>query len=258
MSLNSKMILNTIYKKYVLDAIGLLKNGKASGPDKFIINLIKDAAKFIAYPIMCIFNSSIANGVFPYVWKAGSVTLNQKLGFRLDLNNYRPIPVIPVFARMLERLAHDQLYEFLKVNNILSSSQAAVRTLYSTTTSLVSSMDHWQENVDNLKLSPILSPNFRKAFDTVDHNILIMNLNSYRIADRVRESFVCYLKSSTQYCTLNGNKSKQKKITCGIHQGSCLGSLLYLHYLSYFKIAFNFQDINRLTDDGLKKTTIKN
>ena len=122
---------------YVLDAIGRLKNGKASGPDKVTVNLVKDAAKRIAFPIMCIFNSSITNGVFPDVWKTASVTPIHKSGSKSDLNNYRPISVIFVFAWMLERLAHDQLAEFLKVSTTLTSSQAAFRKLYSTTTPLI-------------------------------------------------------------------------------------------------------------------------
>ena len=100
-SVNNKMTLNTFNTKYVLDAIGRLKNGKASGPDEVTINVAKDAAKFIAYPIMCIFNS-IKNGIFPDVWKTASFTQIHKSGSKSDLNNYRSILVISVFARMLE------------------------------------------------------------------------------------------------------------------------------------------------------------
>ena len=160
------MNMNTTDKKYVLDAIGQLKNGKASGPDKVTINLVTDAAKFIAYPIVFIFNSSTTNGVFPDVWKTASVTPIHKSESKSDLNNYRPISVISVFVRMLERLAHDQLSEFLKVNNILTSSQAAFRKLYPTTTSLISSTDHWHENVDNNKMNLTIFLDLRKAFDT--------------------------------------------------------------------------------------------
>ena len=122
------MTFNTTNMKYVLDAIGQLKNGKASGPDKVTIKLVKDTVKFIANPIMCIFNSSIQNGVFPGVWKTASVTPIRKSGSKSDRNNYRPISVISVFARMLGRLVHGQLSEFLTVNNILTSSQAAFCT----------------------------------------------------------------------------------------------------------------------------------
>ena len=156
------MTLNTINTKYVLDAIGQLKNGKAS--DKVTIKLAKDAAKFIAYPIMCIFNSSIKNEIFPDVWKTASVTPIHKSGSKSDLNNYRPISVISVFARMLERLVHDQLSEFLTVNNILTGIQSAFRKLNSTTTSLISSTDHWHENIDNDKNEPCHISRFKKGF----------------------------------------------------------------------------------------------
>jgi len=120
-SVNNKMTLNTINMKYVLDAIGRLKNGKAPGPDKVTIKLVKDAAKFIAYPILCIFTSSIKNEIFPDVWKTASATPIHKSGSKSDLNKYRPISVILVFARMLVRLVHDQLSEFLTSSNIQSS-----------------------------------------------------------------------------------------------------------------------------------------
>ena len=133
---------------------------------------------------MCIFNSSITNWIFPDVWKTANVTPIHKSGSKSDLNNYRPISVISVFARMLERLVHDQLSEFLTVNNILTSSQAALRKLNSTTTSLISSTDHWHEYMDNNKMNLAIFLDSRKAFDTVDHSILIKKLNSYGIVDR--------------------------------------------------------------------------
>ena len=103
------MTLNTINTKYFLNATGRLKHGKPSGPDKVTIKPAKDAAKCIAYPIMCIFNSSITNGIFPDVWKTANVTPIHKSGSKSDLNNYRPISVISVFARILARLVHGQL-----------------------------------------------------------------------------------------------------------------------------------------------------
>ena len=248
-SVNNKRTLNTINTKYVLDAIGRLKNGKASGPDKVAIKLAKDAAKFIAYPIMCIFNSSIKNGIFPDVWKTASVTPIHKPGSKSDLNNYRPISVISVFARMLERLVHDQLSEFRTVNNILMSSQAAFCKLNSTTTSLISSTDHWHENKDNNKMKLARSLDLRKAFDTVDHNILIKKLNSNVSVDRTGGWFECYLSNRTQFYTLNENKSKQKKFTCGIPQGSCLGPLQFILYFNDFENSLQYSRASIYADN---------
>ena len=159
--------MNTVDTKYVLDAIDRLKNEKASSPDKVTINRVNDAAKFIAYPIMCVLNSYITNWIFPDVWKTGSATPIHKLGSESDLNNYRPISVVSIFASMLEGLAHDQPYEFLKVNNILTSSQTAFRKLYSKTTAVTSSMDHWQENMNNSKMNLTIFLDLRERSSTL-------------------------------------------------------------------------------------------
>ena len=80
----------------------------------------------------------------------------------------------------------------------------------------------------------------RKAFDTVDHSILIKKLNSYGIVDRTGNWFEFYLTNRTQFCTLNGNKSIQRKVTCGIPQGSCLGPLLFIIYLNDFENSLQY------------------
>ena len=89
----------------------------------------------------------------------------------------------------------------------------------------------------------------RKAFDTVDHSILIKKLNSYGIVDRTRDWFESYLTNRTQFCILNGNKSKQRRVTCGIPQGSCLGPLLFIIYLNDFENSLQFSRASIYADD---------
>ena len=96
-----------------MNALNRLEKGKASGPDKVTITLVKDAAISIAYPLMMIHDASLMNGIFPDVWKLARVTPIYKSGPKTDTNNYWPISVLSVFSRMLERLTHDQLFEFL-------------------------------------------------------------------------------------------------------------------------------------------------
>ena len=107
------MIFRTVDENYILDAIDQLKNGKASGPDKVSITIVKDVKDLIAKPLKIIFNNSVMNGVFPDIWKLARVTPIFKSGTKSDANNYRPISVISIFSRMLERLVHDQLFDFL-------------------------------------------------------------------------------------------------------------------------------------------------
>ena len=140
------------------------------------VTLVQDAAKSISYPLALIHNSSLKIGVFPEVWKAVKVTPIYKSGARTDVNNYRPISVISVFSRMLERISHDQPLECLQTNNTLTDNQATFCKLYSTMTSLITSIDYWYENIDCSKINLTIFMDLKKAFDTVDHTILIQKL----------------------------------------------------------------------------------
>ena len=131
------MTFKTINETYMHNAIKNLKNGKAAGPDKIPTTIIKDVGDIITKPLTMIFNSSLTNGVFPDIWKIARITPIFKSGAKNDVNNYRPISVISVFSRILERIVHDQLYEFLKANKIITSNQSAFQKLYSTVTSLI-------------------------------------------------------------------------------------------------------------------------
>ena len=122
---SNNMIFRTVDENYILDAINQLKNGKASGPDKVSITIVKDVKDLIAKLLKIIFNDSVMNGVFPDIWKLARVTPIFKSGAKSDANNYRPISVILIFSRMLERLVHDQLFDFLKANKKLTCNQSA-------------------------------------------------------------------------------------------------------------------------------------
>ena len=157
------MLFQTVDEEYVLNAINRLEKGKASGPDKVTITLVKDTAISIAYPLMMIYNASLMNGIFPEVWKLARVTPIHKSGPKTDTNNYRPISVISVFSRVLERLTHDQLNEFFKTNKRLTSNQAAFCKHYFTVTSLIGSTDYWYESIDHSKVSLTVFLDQKKA-----------------------------------------------------------------------------------------------
>ena len=113
---NSEMQFKTVDKTYVLTAIDQLKNGKAPGPDKVTVTLVKDAKDFIAHPLMLIYISSLMTGVLPDILQLTRVAPIFKSGPNTDLNSCRPISVISVCSRLPEWLTHDQLFEFLNTN----------------------------------------------------------------------------------------------------------------------------------------------
>ena len=112
------------------------------------ITLLKDAAELICDPLKVIFNESLKESVFPDIWKTARVTPIFKSGRQSDLNNYRPISILSAVSRIFEKVAGDQLFEFLTANNLLSKNQFAYRKLHSTITSLLNVTDSWYSNVD--------------------------------------------------------------------------------------------------------------
>ena len=141
------LIFKTINETHMRNAIKNLKNGKAAGPDKIPTTIITDVGDLIIKPLTMIFDSSLTNGDYPDILNIARITPTFKSGAKSDVNNYRPISVISVFSRILERIVHDQLYEFLMTNKIIITNQSAFQKLYSTVTSLTCSTDSWYENI---------------------------------------------------------------------------------------------------------------
>ena len=131
----------------LLDRSKLSKN-KATGLDKISARLLRDCADLIASPLCAIFNQSIISGVFPDEWKLSKVISLFKHGQCSDLNNYHPISIIPVTAKVFKRMIYGQLYSYLTGNNLISSRQSDFRSLHSTT--LLEATDNWAYNIGNV------------------------------------------------------------------------------------------------------------
>ena len=174
------MTFKTVESSFISNAIEQLKNGKAAGPDEVPTTIVKDVGDLVSKPLSMIFNSSLEKGIFPDIWKFARVTPIFKSGAKKDVYNYRPISVTSIFSRMLERIVHDQMFDFLLENNVITKNQSAFRKLYSTITSLICSTDHWYENIDNKKLNLTIFLDLKKAFDMVDHKILVEKIAQIR------------------------------------------------------------------------------
>ena len=126
----------------VIAVLSNLCKSKATGLDKISARLPRECADLVASSLCSIFNISIVSGVFPIEWKSTKVIPLFKQGERSDLNNYRPISIIPVVAKVFERIVYNQFYEYLTENNLISCNQSGFRSLHSTATALLEATDN--------------------------------------------------------------------------------------------------------------------
>ena len=134
--------------------------------------------------------------------------------------------------RLFEKLVFNQLYQYLNDNRFINSNESGFRELHSTVTCLLKNTDDWYNGLDTGNLAGMVFVDLKKAFDTVDHQILCGKLESYGVLHRELAWFGSYLSNRAQYCRVNGVDSQIENINIGVPQGSCLGPLLFLVYIN--------------------------
>ncbi|CAB4028489.1 Hypothetical predicted protein [Paramuricea clavata] len=177
----------------VVKQLSTLKTNKSTGLDGISARLLKDAAATIAPTLTDIFNQSLKSSIFPKIWKDGKVTPIFKSGDRSNMSNYGPITVLPILSKIFERFVHTQIYSYLSENKILSESRFGFRPKLSTSTALAFFTDTILDNADNGLITASVFLDFSKAFDTVDHAILLCKLKSFGLDNNSLNWFESYL-----------------------------------------------------------------
>ena len=147
-------------------------------------------------------------------------------------NNYRPISVLPIVSKLIERIVFNQLYALLMRHDLLADAQSGFRPCHSTLTALLDITNYWFSNMDNGLLNGVLFIDLKKAFDTVDHEILLKTLNFYGVDSISLKWFQSYLTDRKQRTYVNGSLSDYGSTVCGVPQSSILGPLLFLIYIN--------------------------
>ena len=238
-----------ISEQNIGDAIGKIKTAKSFGHDNISNYFLKLALPFTSESLAHLFNIAIETSTFLDSWKIARVTPFFKEGDKCERSNYHPISVLPVIARLFEKLAFDQLYRYFDENGFLSPDQSGFRARHSTVTSLLKCTDNWFSGLDTGQMTGLIFIDLKKAFDTVDHEILCKKLYLYGVQDRELAWFKSYLSNRKQFARVNGTDSKIEEIDIGVPQGSCLGPLLFLVYINDLPIAIKNSKTSRYADD---------
>ena len=221
-----------ITQEQVSASIVALDSRKAIGLDGIGPRIIKSAANILSLSIAALINKSIATGKFPDKLKLAKVFPIHKSGSKSDPCNYRPISILPTISKIFEKHVNKHLMAYMNKYNIIHESQSGFRRKHSCQTALVKLIDQWMAGIDKGDTIGSMFIDFRKAFDLVDHKILIQKLAAYRLSRSSLIWFISYLESRQQTIQYDKGMTTFSNILSGVPQGSILGPTLFLLFVN--------------------------
>lgn len=220
------------------------------GYDDVPMTIIKRVAPKIAPIIKHLCNCSFISGTFPEKMKIARVVPIYKSGDKTLPKNYRPVSILPVFSKVLEKLACNRLETFCNENNILCNSQFGFRKNRTTETALITLTEAIIKAMENKQHTVGVFLDLSKAFDTIDHTILLSKLQHYGIRGNALNWFKSYLSNRKQYVQYNYVNSNLQSLSCGVPQGSILGPILFLLYINDIVNSSSFLNYILFADDS--------
>ena len=228
----SSLSLSPTTPEWCERALAGLKPRCASGLDGIPSFTLIAGRSVICYPLSSIINSSVASSHFPFSWKCASIKPLHKSGNRAAPSNYRPISLLPVPRKIIEKHVRHQLTNHLENNNLMFPFQSGFRSSHSTQTLLLYCLDKWYKAIDAKKFVGVVFLDISKVFDTVDHNLLLSKLADLDLSPSTISWFQSYLSNRCHVTCVSDSFSYPGFPSAGVPQGSVLGPSLFSAFIN--------------------------
>ena len=234
-----------------------MRKSKACGVDNIDSYILKLTSELIVPPITHIINLSLSTGVFPAHYKTGKIVpLYKGKGSTLEPSSYRPVCLLPVASKVLERAIYLQVVEYMEKNKFFHPNHHGFRNNHNTTTALLQLYDSWIEKVDQQELSGVCLIDLSSAFDVVEVGLLSSKLKLYGWSDHARKWIESYMQQRSQVTYLEGSISPPREVKFGLPQGSILSPLFYIIFTNEFPETIHGNSCP--SDCGTRNTDVNN